>query len=154
MRHALIPLAALVLSGCATIVQTPHQSVEIRSVPKQADVTINGRPFGHSPVTARLARGKEHLVRIEYPGYEPYEMTLTRTFSGWVWGNVVFGGLPGLVVDALTGSMFRLTPEQVSAELRQGGARTVATGDVLHVAVTLAPDPDWEYIGTLEPTGM
>jgi hypothetical protein len=30
------------------------------------------------------------------PGYQPIDLALTGSVSGWVWGNVAFGGLTGL----------------------------------------------------------
>lgn len=32
------------------------------------------------------------MVGIKLDGYEPYELTLTRKTSGWVIGNILFGG--------------------------------------------------------------
>ncbi len=77
-------------------------------------------------------------------------MTLTKKTNGWVWGNIVFGGLIGLAIDASTGGMYKLTPEQVSAELRKEGRAAVKTenGQVM-VAVTLDPDPSWQKVGEL-----
>lgn len=50
--------------------------------------------MGTTPVIAKLERKQSHLVRLELDGYQPYETTLTKSVSGWVWGNLVFGG-PG-----------------------------------------------------------
>lgn len=41
-------------------------------------------------------------------GYLPDETTLTKKVSGWVRGNLVFGGLIGLAVDAISGGMAQL----------------------------------------------
>lgn len=97
-----------------------------------------------------LKRKDSHIVRIQLDGYQPYEATLTRSTSSWVWGNIVFGGLIGLVIDASTGGMYRLTPEQIVAELRASQASTVSNEDDLFIAVVLETDPSWERIGSLE----
>ena len=34
--------------------------------------------------------------------YQPFDMTLTRSVSGWVWRNIVFGGLIGLASRGLS----------------------------------------------------
>ncbi len=44
-------------------------------------------------------------------------MALNRKVSVWVWGNIVFGGLIGLPIDALTGGLYKIEPDVVSAEL-------------------------------------
>lgn len=37
--------------------------------------------------------------------------------SGWVWGNVFFGGLIGLAIDAGTGNLHNIEPEHIQANL-------------------------------------
>lgn len=126
------------------------QTVGFSSNPSNASVTIDGRSLGKTPLTEELTKKDNHTVKIVLEGYYPYEMTLTKKTNGWVWGNIVFGGLIGLAIDASTGGMYKLTPEQVSAELRKEGRAAVKTenGQVM-VAVTLDPDPSWQKVGEL-----
>lgn len=84
-------------------------------------------------------------------GYQPLEMGLTRSVSGWVWGNIVFGGIIGLAVDAITGGLYKLSPEQVSAQLQRAGGDAAADGgDALVLTVILRPGPGMERVGTLQ----
>ncbi|MEL7023942.1 MAG: PEGA domain-containing protein [Pseudomonadota bacterium] len=150
-RLSLTVLAAALtlLSGCASIIHGPSQEVEISSNPSNATVTSNGRMLGQTPVTATLARKDEHVIKIELDGYTTYETTLTRTTSGWFWGNIILGGLIGCAIDVVTGSFYKLTPEQVNAELSEGNARVETDTDGLYVFVTLEPKASWELIGQL-----
>lgn len=82
-------------------------------------------------------------------GYEPYEVSFTRSTSGWVWGNIVFGGVIGLAVDAISGGLYKLSPEQVQAELRRSDdvARTIRPSEGgVYVFVTLEPRVEWERL--------
>jgi hypothetical protein len=54
---------------------------------------------------------------MELPGYQPFEGTLTRNVSGWVFANLLFGGLIGIAVDAAGGGMYDLEPKQLTAYL-------------------------------------
>ncbi|HEX5724969.1 MAG TPA: PEGA domain-containing protein [Longimicrobiaceae bacterium] len=141
-------LSVLGLSSCATIVNGSRQEVAISSTPTGATVTVDNQQHGVTPVTLDLTRKDHHTVRLDLQGYEPYEVQLTRKTSGWVWGNLVFGGLIGLAVDAIGGGMYKLSPEAVNAELARSTA--MRRGDGLHVIVVLTPDPAWEKIGQLE----
>jgi len=67
----------------------------------------------------------------------------------WVFGNIIFGGIPGLVVDAITGSMYILQPEQIQAELRKNGINISLMENQLLITVTMDVDPSWEKIGQL-----
>jgi len=106
-------------------------------------------PLGTTPVVAHLRRKDNHIIKIEMDGYQPFEMATTRKVSGWVWGNIIFGGLIGLAVDAITGGLYNVTPEQVSGTLaKQTGSLNRGT-DIM-VVVVLHPDPNWVKIGTLQ----
>lgn len=104
---------------------------------------------GHT-VVAHLSRKDNHTIKIELDGYQPFAMTTTRKTSGWVWGNIVFGGPIGLAVDAISGGLYDVHPDHVSATLpRQVGARRRQVGEVT-IRVVLSPDPSWRRIGTLK----
>ena len=141
---------AVVLCSCASIIHGTHQDVGISSNPTGAQVSVDGQVKGATPVVANLTRKDNHIVRIELAGYKPYETTLTRKVSGWVWGNIVFGGLIGLAVDAINGALYNLSPEQVSAALLAGTAHMVPTRDGMYIALVLASQPGWQKVGQLE----
>ncbi|MGH7553307.1 MAG: PEGA domain-containing protein, partial [Longimicrobiales bacterium] len=120
MHYRILLGTILVLSGCATIMHGTKQSVGISSAPAGANIFIDNAPFGATPMVADLARKDHHTIRLEMEGYQPFAMSVSRGVSGWVVGNILFGGLIGLAVDAISGGMYKLTPEQVSATLAQG----------------------------------
>ena len=102
---ALTAVSALGLIACATIIHGTHQDVGISSVPTGAGVWVDNTEYGQTPLIAKLSRRDNHIVRIQMNGYQPFEATITHSVSGWVWGNIVFGGLVGLAVDAISGGM-------------------------------------------------
>ncbi len=80
----------LLLTSCATIMHGTRQTVGISSAPSDAQVWINGRYNGNTPILLDLKRNQNHFVRLELPGFLPYEIVLTRQLSGWVFGNIIF----------------------------------------------------------------
>ena len=153
MRRVRVPLlvgATALLVSCASIIHGTQQDVGISSTPTGAQVTIDGAVGGTTPFVAKLRRKENHIVRMELAGYQPYETTVTHSVSGWVWGNVVFGGLIGLAVDAISGGLYQLTPEQLSATLLAKSASLARTPDGLYVAVVLTPEPGWQKVGQLQ----
>lgn len=149
LMQGVVALTLVVAAGCATIIQGSRQQVGVNSVPTGAAVVIDGAPFGGTPVVARLERKRSHIVSISMDGYQPVQLTITRSVSGWLAGNIVFGGLIGVAVDAISGAMYKLNPEQVAANLVKQGASVDLKNGVLYVAVVLRPDASWERIGTL-----
>ncbi len=149
MRGLAVLLSGTMLAGCATIINQTTQSIGISSNPTGASVTVDSTPQGQTPVVAHLSRKDNHIVKLKLDGYEPFETTLTRRVSGWVWGNLAFGGLIGLAIDAISGGLYKLTPDQIAAELRKKGETSLLQDDTLYVAVVLTPDPAWQKIGQL-----
>src|SRR5882724_5849028 len=113
MRIA-IAIGVVCTLGCASIMHGTSQDVGISSQPSGAEVTLDNAPAGKTPVVTHMKRGDNHILKLELPGYAPYEATFTKSVSGWVWGNILFGGLIGLGVDAITGGLYNLTPEQLT----------------------------------------
>ncbi len=149
-HYAVAAIASLSVAACCSIIHGTRQDVGISSNPSAARVSVDGIQTGTTPVIAHLTRKDNHFVRIELAGYKPYETTLTRKVSGWVWGNLVFGGLIGLAVDAISGGLYNLTPEQVSGTMLTNSADIVPTRDGLYVMVVLKPQPQWQKVGQLQ----
>lgn len=106
------------LSNCSTVLNTTTQDVEIKSVPENAKITIDGKKFGTTPQVVNIDRGSVHVVKLDLDGYEPYETQLTKKISIWFWGNALNGFIPGMIVDMFTGSMYNLLPDGISVELQ------------------------------------
>jgi hypothetical protein len=146
----LVP-AALAAGACCTIIHGVHQDFAIGSQPTNAEVTVDGKILGHTPVTASLTRKDNHTIRIALAGYQPYEMNITHHVSGWVFGNIIFGGLIGLAVDAITGGLYALDSDQVMAQLAQAHSSAMIRRNGVYVILVAAPDPNWELIASLQP---
>ena len=96
------------LSGCATIMNGDMVDVPVYTTPSGATVVINGATYT-SPTTVMVPRGKgDFKLHIKKEGYEPVDIMLTQSHDGWLWGNILFGGLIGLAVDFMSGDAYDL----------------------------------------------
>jgi hypothetical protein len=146
-------LASAGLQGCAMIAHGSMQNVRVASTPSEAQVLVNGEVKGKTPLAVRLKRiEKNQKIRIELTGYKPYEVTLARKIDGWFWGDIVLLSTLGVVLDATTGAMYRLTPAAIDAKLAAGLADIRNDKDTLSIRVVLAADPRWEKVGQLQRT--
>lgn len=132
---------ALFATGCASIVHGGSRSMTINSQPSGAKVTIAKADSGqlvHSgttPLTVMLDpkrgyfKGQTYKVRFELPGYNAAEVAVEPKLTGWYWGNIIFGGLIGMiVVDPLTGSMWNLAPDKIEQPLTAAQADLIRNG--------------------------
>lgn len=116
----------LTIIGCASIVSGTRQNVSISSVPTGAKVKIE-RPGavqtkvieweGTAPATIKLKRKYEYLVTISMDGYKTAEVLLEHGMNGWVFGNLLFAGIPGLIIDLINGAAMKLEPDEISVTL-------------------------------------
>lgn len=152
-------LAIFLMSSCASIVHGPTQTVDFTSQPSGATITIDGKEYGKTPQAIELKRngrekgdepGKQmYDVKVALDGYYPYELKIKREMDEWFLGNILFGGLIGIIVDASNGSMYKLTPDQIIAQMNKSSAMNYTDEDKIYFAVTLEADPSWEKIGQL-----
>jgi len=120
--------AALTTTGCASIVSESRYPVSIQSNPPGASYEIIDQSGfsvlrGQTPDQVTLDAGagyfdgEAYKVVFRKEGYASTTQALDSGIDGWYWGNILFGGLIGLlVIDPISGAMFSL-PDHVSADL-------------------------------------
>lgn len=152
-------VSIILVTSCASIIHGPTQTVNFASQPTGAKITIDGKDYGNTPRTVDLRRKgrlkgeistkQSYSVRIELPGYYPYDILIKREMDGWFLGNLLFGGLIGIIIDASNGAMYKLTPDQLIAQLGKSTAMNMNEGEI-YIAATLKADPSWEKLGIME----
>ena len=121
----------LLASGCATIVSKSNYPIMINSTPSEAGISITDKKGvevyrGKTPATVKLRAGSGYfsralyLVKFDKPGYDIRVVPIEYKLDGWYFGNIVFGGLIGmLIVDPASGAMYKLDTEFIHEDLSQ-----------------------------------
>jgi len=116
------------LSGCASVLCGPKQSVAINSRPNGAQIMIYDSTgevvFKNvTPCIAKLNRrakdmldGANYVVLIKKEGFASVQVPLVSMVNRAYFANVLNGGI-GLVIDPLTGSMWTLNPAGIDPAL-------------------------------------
>ena len=110
-------LCGMLVSGCATVINGTTQKVGVSSIPPGATVLIDNQQKIITPGTVWLARDQSHTFFFKKEGYQDDSFVITSGTSGWVWGNVIAGGLIGAVVDLSTGSARKLSQDSIHVSL-------------------------------------
>jgi hypothetical protein len=140
---------ALLMSNCATIFTGSQQTIKFDSNPGDATILVDGIEIGKTPFETKLER-TEHTVQIKLEGYQTYSTKLTKKINGWFWGNIFIGGILGIIVDASTGAIYKLSPDDITAAMVKNVAST--NKNDIYIAVDLNVDPTWKKIGQLAKT--
>ncbi|AXY73906.1 hypothetical protein D3H65_07895 [Paraflavitalea soli] len=137
-----LAIAIATLSSCASIVSKSNWPVTFHSNPVGANITITNKKgievySGKTPATMKLKSGsgffgkESYTVVLNLDGYEAKTLKLDCKLNGWYFGNILFGGLIGLlIVDPATGAMYKLDKDFIEETLSKGPAATTqATGN-------------------------
>jgi hypothetical protein len=148
--------ASLFAGGCASIVNGGDREISIATQPPGATASV--RKTGgdaldvvaveKTPCTISLDpkksyfSGQSYTLRLELPGYKVTEVELTPKMSGWYWGNLLVGGLIGmLAVDPATGAMWNISPDKIDRKLASGQSALIKnkSGFVVVLEAELTP---------------
>jgi hypothetical protein len=133
LAGALAGAALLTTARCATVAHGTTQAIRVESEPPGAVVSLDcvqgSTPnVGVTPVAVQVQRkSKSCAIGIAKEGYYPVNVPLQRTFSGVYVGNLLVGGVVGLVADAADGAMYKQGPAVVRVDLIPASRQPVVT---------------------------
>jgi len=104
----------LLFESCATIISGSKQEILFSSNPPVAQIYVNNTLIGNTPMVYPLKRNSVYMVKIALEGYHDEEIKIKRGFNGWTLGNILLGGVIGIIVDVATGAVYTLKPDQLN----------------------------------------
>jgi len=144
---------AFFLSACASIVSNSSYPVSINTSPEGAKFSITNKAgiklqTGRTPALMNLKSksgffgGETYTVKIEKEGFEPKTFLVDSKLDGWYFGNILFGGLIGMLfIDPATGAMWKL-PEHNLVSLDAVIASTNETPSLSVVSIDQLSDEE------------
>jgi len=132
-----IVLSLALITGCSSIVSESMYPVSITSSPTQSNFVLQNRAgvtvhSGRTPETVVLNassgffKGETYQLIFKRDGYDEKTIEIQSTVDGWYFGNILLGGLIGmLIIDPATGAMFKL-PQSADAQLNEKLANDTA----------------------------
>lgn len=134
-KNSVVVACALSVSACATIVGGRYQQVQVdaRAADQsiRADCTLSngeGEVRVLTPGTATVHRSAHNLsITCQKDGKQIAQASYDANIRAWVWGNLVIGGLIGIVVDFSDGASHHY-PNKLSILLPSSYASITAPG--------------------------
>ncbi len=115
-RAGLVSLALLATGGCATLTTSSSQTVTVQTEPAGAACTFTRDHnlvglVNPTPGTLTVSKSRIDLsVCCVKDGYLEASGLVGSRFQPMTFGNILFGGLVGVVVDASSGAMTKYEP--------------------------------------------
>ena len=89
-----------------------------------------------TPTSVELKRDENHSFVFHKDGYQDSSATVTSGTSGWVWGNLLAGGIVGGVVDFATGAAYKFSDDTLSMNMTP----LAQVGAVPHASLVVESD--------------
>jgi hypothetical protein len=115
-------LLAFIIVSCATVIKGHNEGVTLTTNPAGAECRIERKgelvaAMAQTPGSLQLSRSKDDIsVTCKKPGYAENSVVYSPRFNAATFGNVIAGGLIGIVVDASTGANYNY-PTQIDMAL-------------------------------------
>ena len=121
LRVVLIATLIVAVSGCATVTRGTKDFFEIESEPSGASVALSNGVTCVTPCAMELPRKHPFTATFTLEGHKPLtaEVVPKQAAAGTAGmaGNVLIGGLIGVVADSTSGAMKDLYPNPLVAQL-------------------------------------
>lgn len=121
IRLCLLLACGLLVTNCATVTRGTVDQIQIVSEPSGAAARTS---IGHScttPCTLTVDRKAEFTVSVVKDGYREANVPVATKLAGagaaGLAGNIIIGGIVGVVADAATGATLEHYPNPVSVTL-------------------------------------
>jgi len=124
----LLLLAVLLptLSGCGTIFGGTREIITATSAPDVARITTDPSSGSFTtPASMSLERKHSYTLTFTKDGYEPATFQINHSLRGGIVVlDVLFTGLLGVIIDAVTGGWYQLEPKSAVVVLTQSDGFT------------------------------
>jgi len=123
MLSSCIVLAALLLGGCAYILSTDSQDISVSTYPPGAQVIITTTGgievfSGTTPAQVHLKRKYKYFVDVTLEGHKSKRIYLEQSLNPKTLWNLLIGGIPGWIIDGVSGAIWKLEPETITITLQ------------------------------------
>ena len=145
LRFLFVIITCAFLSSCASIVSKTNWPVSIDSKPEGVHVSITNKRgveifTGKTPLVTKLKSGsgfftkESYRVVMTYNGIEKRTINLECSVNGWYFGNLIVGGLIGmLIVDPATGAMYKLDRKEVYEVFKENSTSQLKVLDINNI---------------------
>ena len=116
MKNLLLLTSIVIFTSCGTIMGV-REVVTVDTNVEGADLYVNGVNQGSAPGQIQLK--PKDVVTLKKDGYRDQFVPIYTKFNAAVIGNLIFGGIPGLIVDAVTGSLKKIDGTYFKANMQE-----------------------------------
>jgi len=115
LTRAMVCSAALLVSACASVVSDNDSTTFIQTDPDKAKCELHGHNYRQTLETPNSillpANAAPITVACTADGYKTATKKLDTKIDGWIFGNIILGGVVGAAIDLARGAGFKYPPQ-------------------------------------------
>ena len=73
--------------------------------------------MGETPLLTKAQRSAKHEIRIVKEGYIEETRSTSKGTNSWFVGNIILGGIIGVIIDLSTGAAYSVKPKEINVNL-------------------------------------
>ena len=115
-----ILVACLYLTTCATLFKGTSEEVNFGSNPVGAEVWIDGKMMGKTPINFKLITKRTYVIEFKYEGQTKAVNLNNKIGVGWIVLDVLAGLIP-VIIDAATGAWYSFDQKNINVDFNPPG---------------------------------
>ena len=147
-RSRIVPLLLLAVfvptvTGCGVIFGGTRENITATSAPDGARITMSPSAGSFTtPASMSLERKHNYTLTFTKDGYEPATFQINRSIRGGIVVlDVLFTGLLGVIIDAVTGGWYKLEPKSAVVALTRAEGFTNGP-ETVEINISVGPSED------------
>jgi hypothetical protein len=126
------------VTGCGVIFGGTRQTIRATSSPDGATLSTTPPTSDYTtPASINLERKNNYTLTYKKPGYQPAKSEIQKSMRGGILVLDILLFPAGVIVDALTGGWYKLSPEVANVTLTKIAA--VPGPDEIRIAISVRP---------------
>jgi len=113
-------VASLYFTSCATLFKGTSEDINFGSNPSGAEVWIDGKMMGKTPINFQLVCKKTYVIEFKYEGQTKTVNLNNHVGAGWILLDVLAGLVP-VIIDAATGAWYSFDQKNVNVDFKSPG---------------------------------
>lgn len=120
IRIFAVIVASLYFTSCATLFKGTSEDINFGSNPSGAEVWIDGKMMGRTPINFQLMSKKTYVIEFKYEGQTKTVNLNNHVGAGWILLDVLAGLVP-VIIDAATGAWYSFDQKNVNVDFKSPG---------------------------------
>lgn len=110
LKSVALASSLTMLSACGAIFSSSTATINVNSEPQGAEVVVNGNPMGRTPLQTQVSNRETQTIQLRFQDGKVSTCVLpAKLGAGYVVLDVLFTGLIGVIVDAVTNGWTELS---------------------------------------------